>query len=169
MDIVALAQALVTDFGVLGVFAATAILNASIILPLPADLIVFTAGAMSNSDILFNPITIGLFGGLGSAVGELTGYILGRGMNKLVLRKHHVPGFATAEEYFNKYGFWGIAFFSLTPLPMDIMGLFAGAVKYDVHKFFAATLLGKIPRCLLLAFAGYAGMSIVLNVFQWSI
>ena len=165
-DLLLLANALIADYGILGLFISTMLMNASIIFPLPADFLIFSAGAVSNGAIFFNPFTIGIVAGIGAAIGELTAWAVGWETDKIVLKKRHGKVYHMVEKFFKKYGFVGIVFFALTPLPLDVMGLFAGAVRYDPVKYFVATLLGKIPRCLILSYAGYAGMTIVLNFFQ---
>lgn len=162
-----LAKALIAEYGILGVFISTMLMNASILLPLPADLIVFSAGALANHSVLFNPFTIGIVAGIGSAIGELTAWAVGWETDKFVLKKRHGKTYHLVEKFFKKYGFIGIAFFALTPLPLDVMGLFAGAVHYSPAKYFAASLFGKVPRALILSYAGFMGMTIVLNFFRW--
>jgi len=143
------------------------LMNASILLPLPADLIVFSAGAMANHSWFFNPITIGIVAGIAASIGEMTAWAVGWGTKRFLLKKEEGKLYKTIALYFHKFGFWGVAFLSVIPFPHDFVGLFAGAVHYDPVKFFVATLMGKIPRCMLLASAGYAGATIVLSFFSW--
>jgi membrane protein DedA with SNARE-associated domain len=166
MDPVVFAQQLVVDYGLLGVFLASIILNASIILPLPADALVFAAGAASASTVLFNPLAVGVFAGLGSTIGEMTSYLAGLGMHLAAINKKHIKGFKQVQDLFDKYGFWGIAFVTFTPLPTDVAGLIAGSVHYNPTKFFLAVLAGKLPRCIIVAYAGQMGMAAVLSFFQ---
>jgi len=167
MPLLEFAEGLIAQYGIPGVFISTMLMNASILLPLPADLIVFSAGALSNHSIFFSPLTIGIVAGIGSAIGELTAWAVGWETDELILRKRHGKTYHLVKSFFNRYGFIGIVFFALTPLPLDVMGLFAGAVHYSPVKYFAASLAGKIPRCLILAYAGNMGITIVLNFFQW--
>ncbi len=166
MGLLLLTNTLIAEYGILGVFISTMLMNASILLPLPADLVVFSAGALSSSSIFFNPLAIGIVAGIGSAIGELTSWAVGWETDVLVLKKRHGKTYLLVKEFFTRYGFVGIAFFALTPLPLDVMGLFAGAVRYSPVKYFTATLLGKIPRAIILAYAGLSGMVIVLKFFQ---
>jgi membrane protein DedA with SNARE-associated domain len=166
MDPVAFAQQLVVDYGLLGVFLASIVLNASIIFPLPADALIFAAGAASAGTALFSPLAVGVFAGLGSAIGEMTSYLAGLGLNLAAINKRKIKGFQQVQDLFNKYGFWGIAFVTFTPLPTDVAGLIAGAVRYDATKFFLAVLAGKLPRCIIVAYAGQIGMTAVLSFFQ---
>jgi len=167
MPLLEFAEGLIAQYGLLGVFISTMLMNASILLWLPADLIVFSAGALSNHTLFFNPLTIGIVAGIGSAIGELTAWAVGWETEDIVLKKRHGKTYHMVKNFFNHYGFAGIVFFALTPLPLDVMGLFAGAVHYSPVKYFSATLIGKIPRCLILTYAGNMGLTIVLNIFRW--
>jgi membrane protein DedA with SNARE-associated domain len=41
------------------------------------------------------------------------------------------------------------------PFPFDVIGISAGIGNYDIKKFFVATLIGRVLRCMLIAYAGY--------------
>jgi membrane protein DedA with SNARE-associated domain len=159
----------VQQYGILGVFITSIIFNASVLFPLPADLLVFTAGSLANDSLLFNPLLIGLAAGFAAALGELVAWAIGWGMHKHVLRKRVGKRYKKAIDAFERYGFWGIALFAFAPLPMDVIGLVAGALRYDGAKFFYAALVGKVPRCLLLSYAGYYGVQLVASVYQWGV
>ena len=59
-----------------------------------------------------------------------------------------------------------ILIFSFVPIvPVDLMGLFSGAIGYDVKKFYIACQTGKILRYLTLGLATYYGISIALGIF----
>jgi len=58
-----------------------------------------------------------------------------------------------------------IAFFAFTPLPFDLIGIAAGLVKYSKKKFFLGCLIGKIPRYIILAYAGYFGITFLIHFF----
>ncbi len=59
------------DWGYAGAFAAMLVNNATIILPAVGQLIV--AGLSAS----LNPVLLGVVGGIGGTIGELTGYVLG--------------------------------------------------------------------------------------------
>jgi membrane protein DedA with SNARE-associated domain len=169
VDVVGIAQGLISQYGILGLFISVMLMNASILLPLPADLVIFSAGALSNGSLLFNPLVIGLVAGLAASIGELTAWAVGYETDKLVLKKRHGATYQKVESMFKDFGFVGIAVFSLLPFPHDVIGLFAGAVRYDVVKYFTATLIGKTVRCVLLAYAGYYGATAALQIFPWAL
>jgi len=146
-------------WGYLGIFLVSLIGNASIILPVPSFIIVFTFGA------ILNPWLVGLVGAVGATIGELTGYMLGRG-GREALEKRYGKEIKRAEKWIEKHGIFPIlVLFSATPLPSDIVGALAGMVEYDIRKFLLATLIGRTIAYLILAFAGFYGLSYVLSLF----
>jgi membrane protein DedA with SNARE-associated domain len=146
-------------WGYLGIFLVSLIGNASIILPVPSFIIVFTFGA------ILNPWLVGIVGAAGATIGELTGYFLGRG-GRRALRKKYGKQIRMAEKWIEKYSiFLVIVVFSATPLPSDVAGALAGVVKYDMRKFLLATFMGRTIAYLILAFAGFYGLNYVLGLF----
>ena len=154
---------LVVSFGYLGVFLASLIGSASVLLPVPSFLIVTAAGTT------LNPILVGIVAGLGSAIGELVGYLIGLGLlygKKKISRKKENKYSKLVKKWFSrKKGPVIIFLFALTPLPDDIVGVICGAIKYDVKKFFVATLAGKIILHIALAYAGLYGLEIIRHLF----
>jgi len=158
---------LVYAFGYLGLFAASVIGSASVILPVPIFLLIFVAGG------LLNPLAVGIIAGIGSAIGELTAYAVGFGSRKLLgKKKKKKPAkaegasewFRRAETWMHKRGgFVVILIFAATPLPDDVIGIICGGIKYDIKKFFIACLLGKIILSLGIAYAGFYGAQWILS------
>ena len=160
-EIISALQDLPNSWGYAGLFIAVLISTASIIYPLPIDtLIVFAGGSAGN------PILVGVIAGVAGSIGELSAYFIARG-GKRIIGRYIQEGekYFKVEEQFKKYGFWVIPIFAATPLPMDLIGLAAGALKYDLKKFLLGVLIGKIPRYLLIAFAGYFGFEFVKGLF----
>lgn len=149
---------LINNFSYLGVIVVSAISSASIIFPLPGFAVVFTLGS------IMNPLLLGITAGVGAAIGELTGYLIGLGGGKLILKKR-AKKIAEIQNMFNKYrGRIVIFIFALTPLPFDIVGIFCGTIKYDLKKFFIALLAGKIIRFIILAYAGFYSINWITNL-----
>lgn len=156
---------LVTTFGYLGVFAASIIGSASVILPMPLFVLIFFAGGF------LNPFLVGIVAGIGSAIGELVAYAVGFGSRRLLERKKVKlkkkglsKWLARGQAWMHKRGgFFVIFIFALTPLPDDIIGIICGSIKYDLKKFFIACVLGKVLLSLGIAYAGYYGVSWVLS------
>jgi len=142
-----------------GIFLISLVGSASVIFPLPSFIVIFTFGGT------LNPWLVGLVAGLGSALGELTGYVIGRGGKKLIKKKHENM-LKQAKAWMERHGaFFMIVLFALTPLPDDVIGIVCGMINYDVKRFFLASLIGKITMCLFIAWGGFFGVNWVLGVF----
>ena len=62
---------LIKSYGYLGVFLLPMLANATVFVPIPGVMVIFTMAAV------LNPILVAVVGGLGAATGELTGYLVG--------------------------------------------------------------------------------------------
>jgi membrane protein DedA with SNARE-associated domain len=103
--------------------------------------------------------------GIGSALGEFTSYGLGYGGRKLLKEKN--KWLKVAESWFKKNGFITIFIFALTPLPDDVVGIIGGMAKYDIRKFFIASLLGKIILSLAISYLGYVILPYLKVIPTW--
>ncbi len=157
---------LVNTFGYLGVFLVSIIGSLSLFIPLPYFIVVMAAGA------ILNPIMVGVVAGLGAAIGELFGYGIGVGIHfghKRIAKKHtkkelkkEKTWMTTIRKWFHKkLGPLVIFAFAVTPLPDKIIGIFCGAVRYDIKKFFIFMLIGKIILSVVIAYAGFYGLQFV--------
>jgi membrane protein DedA with SNARE-associated domain len=123
-------------------------------------IIFFTAG------LGLNPFLVGLTAGLGSAFGELTGYLIGLGGEEMIKqkKKKNSKWVEYFEKLFKKHGFPIVMITAAIPFPFDVIGVLCGVSNYDIKKFLIATSIGKIIKCLLIAYAGVLGISYLLNI-----
>jgi membrane protein YqaA with SNARE-associated domain len=142
------------EYGYLGAFLINLIANATIILPMPGQLLTFAFGAS------FNPLLVGLASGFGGALGEITGYLAGAS-GRVVLQDNHT--YLNAVRWLKKWGVAVIFLFTVTPLPVDLIGIAAGALRYPVWKFLLVCFLGKAILYTGMAYAGAWGWDIVIN------
>ncbi|NOX71344.1 MAG: hypothetical protein GXO64_01460 [Candidatus Micrarchaeota archaeon] len=152
-------------WGYIGVFLAAVVGSASIILPVPFLIFVFLAAGE------LNPVLLALVAGAGSAIGEMTGYGLGYGSAALTEKKKRKwkRTLDRTENLFQKYGgFWIIVLFAATPLPHDVVGIIAGALKYPPKRFLVATFIGKFIISLIVALSGFYSLGWVVGVFGLS-
>ena len=136
------------NYGYLGAFLVSLATNATIILPFPGLVVIIALGAT------FNPVFVALAGGVGAAIGEMTGYLLGysgRGVakNRMMYRR--------AAEWLDKWGALAVYIFAITPLPFDVLGIVAGLLRFPLWKFFIACWLGKTVLYIGMTFAGSWG------------
>ena len=147
--------AFIQAFGYPGIFVVSMLSSASIFLPLPGFLFIIAAAPF------LNPFAVGIAAGAGSAIGELTGYILGRGGQK-ALKGREYKWLKSGEKWFRKKrGFLFIVIFAATPLPDDVTGILGGMFRYDWKKFLLASFIGKTLLNLALAFSGFYGVSLI--------
>lgn len=155
---------MVSAFGYLGVFFASLIGSASIVFPLPSFAVVIAAGSQ------LDPLWVGIVSGIGAAAGELTGYGAGYGIYHLKKKlgkgrkekKKERKWAKTLNKWFRKdFGFAIVFLFAVSPLPDDIIGIYCGAIRYDVRKFFVAMLIGKIILGIALAYGGLLGFELL--------
>ena len=143
------------SYGYAGAFLISLVSTATVILPAPGVLLLIAIGAICN------PILVGLVGAAGGSIGELSGYVLGRGgrgfanQNRILLK---------AEGWMKKRGFLTVFLFSLIPfLPFDIVGIVAGALRFPIWKFLLASFIGKTILYIILIQAGSWGWDALLR------
>ena len=135
------------DWGYAGAFLIMLINNATIILPAVGHALLVAA-----AQALGDPVLVGVVGGLGGTLGELTGYVLGMTGRRVVSR----------ESLDRRLGriprkLFGLALFvfAATPLPFDVAGILAGTMRYSVWHFLLWVGLGKIVNTVGIVVAGY--------------
>lgn len=133
-------------YGYPAVFLVSLIGDATIILPTLSMAVVFGIGGA------LNPVAVGIVAGLGSALGELTGYLVGVG-GRIVVEDRKL--YNRLEGWMRRRGMLVIFILGLIPNPtFDVAGMIAGALKMSVWKFLLAVWAGKSLRLILFALAG---------------
>ena len=146
------------QFGYFGVFLISLIGALSIIVPIPYTLVIYLLGSF------LNPLLVAVSGGLGSALGEFSGYVFGY-YGRSVLSEERRRKMDYMMRVFHRYGFAAIFLFALTPLPDDLLFIPLGIMRYRFVKAFIPALLGKMLMCFILAYSGYLSIGIVKVVF----
>jgi len=132
----------------LGVFVISLVLNATVIIPVSAMAIIASLGS-----VLPLPFVVGVVGGIGAAIGEMTGYIAGRAGRDL-LAKNKI--YVRVEGWVHRFGMMAVFVLSIFPFLFDIVGIIAGATRMPIWKFFFACLLGRIILYVSVAYIGSA-------------
>ncbi len=159
---------LVVSYGVFGLFIGAIAANATILLPMPIDLLVFLLGDRQFFGLgLVDPFILGIIVGIGSAIGEMSGYILGLLGIKNIERmgKGEIERVQWLKRKIKRYGMVLVALAALTPFPFDLVGIAAGLIKFNPKKFFTACAIGKGIRYIVIAYAGSVSMSFVRAFF----
>lgn len=136
-------------YGYLGVFLISLVSCLTLVFPVSYSPVLIAISASTS----LNPFWMGIFGGIGAAIGEFTGYALGRSGARIFPEKWENK-IELAKRYFEKYGFWSVALISATPLPVGLMLFVAGLAKYSVIKLIGATIIGKVISVWILAYIG---------------
>ncbi|MGD8543854.1 MAG: VTT domain-containing protein [Candidatus Bathyarchaeota archaeon] len=135
------------QYGYFGVFFISLIGSLSIIIPIPYTILIYIMGAT------LNPILVAIASGFGSAVGEFSGYALGY-YGRAVISEERQRKMDFMVKVFNRYGFFAIFFFALTPLPDDLLFIPLGIMRYKFAKAFVPSFLGKLLMSFILAYSG---------------
>jgi membrane protein YqaA with SNARE-associated domain len=142
-------------YGYLGVFLISVLLNATIVLPAGNFLVLATMGAILPSATL-----VGLAGGIGAAIGELTGYAAGYSGQAIVSRQRV---YTRLKGWVERWGMLTIFVLSIVPLVFDLAGIAAGAIRFPLWKFFLACWLGRTILYLVIAWGGALGWEALLH------
>jgi membrane protein YqaA with SNARE-associated domain len=137
------------------VFLISLIGNATIILPTPSMAVVLgVSGAL-------NPVAVGVIAGLGSALGEMTGYLAGVG-GRAVIEDRDL--YNRIEGWMRQRGLLVIFVLGLIPNPVfDVGGMIAGALKMPFWQFLLAAWAGKGLRLVIFALGGQLLFSTFLD------
>ncbi|HLD59789.1 MAG TPA: VTT domain-containing protein [Candidatus Bilamarchaeaceae archaeon] len=136
------------EFGYLGVFLISLLATATIFIPTPGWAIVI---AMAG---VLNPYLVGITAGVGSALGEITGYVAGAGAEKMI-KDGKFKKFEKYYKMIKENDLIAIFVLAFIPNPLfDVAGLAAGSLKIPLTRFLFATVLGRILRYVLLAHLG---------------
>ena len=152
-------QDIAIQYGYLGIFVISLIGSASILIPIPYTVIIFTISAFR----ILDPMLIALSSGLGSAVGEFSGYILGY-YGQAILSDKQKRKMEFILKVFNRYGAITVFIFALTPLPDDLLIIPLGIMRYNFVKVLLPCLLGKILMSLILAYGGAMSIGFIQNI-----
>ena len=148
-----------------GVFLTNLASTATVFIPVPgltgaAQLLIIDQAKEARF-----PWLVGIAGGTGMAVGEITAYYAGV-LGSELARGRELPGPKRFHKYIERVvGWidwlmdrWGMAtlfVLAATPNPLfEVAGITAGSVRMPFRRFFLAVTAGKILRGILLAYLG---------------
>ena len=147
-------------WGYTGAFILSLVASASIILPIPALAVVMAMGAS------LNPLLLGIITGVGSAIGELSGYLAGSS-GRMLVSQDQASHYARLERWTRKYGAFGIFLVAALPVPLfDLAGIAAGAIRMPVWQFVVATALGKTVKYTIAILLGAGSVRGLRHFFE---
>ncbi len=157
------------------------VLIESIIIPIPSPLIIMGAGALLISpeaswpQALFQILQrIVLPGSIASTLGAFIGYGIGFwGGKPLVKRWQGYLGFGwdqvmTMEQRLKRHHPGRVLFLlrALPVVPLSLISIAAGFLRWPAHSFAGWTWLGSLVRCLLLGYLGWATREAYANLAE---
>ena len=143
-----------------GAFLISAIGNATIIFPGAVLLMLSNIGAaLYPITGPLGPIIVGLAGGAGAAIGEITGYMAGYSGRGIAGK---TKMYSRVEDWMRRWGAMTIFIFSLVPFVFDLAGIAAGVLRFPFWKFFLLCWLGRTLLYIGAALAGAWGWEAVL-------
>jgi membrane protein DedA with SNARE-associated domain len=164
------------ELGYAGVFLANLASTATLFVPVPG----LTAAAqalIASSATTLSPLWVGVLGGLGMAIGEITAYVAGMAAS-VIAREEEIKAPSRLQPLVDKvtrgvsrlmarYGMPTLFTLSVVPNPLfEVAGWTAGATRYSFWKFMGAVTPGKICRGLLLAYVGSDVFGWFLDLFE---
>jgi len=136
-------------------FVLQALVSATLFLPAPGVAVVAAVGTF------LDPLWVGIVAGLGSATGELSGYLLGY-YGRRAAPTDTSRLWRLAERGFRRWGFVALIVLAMIPNPVfDALGILAGGLRYPLGRFWLSTALGKI-----LKFCGISYLSWLFSMWM---
>ena len=148
------------QYGYLGIFFISLIGSMSIFIPIPYTIVIFTMGGLPG----FEPLWIAIVAGLGSSVGEFSGYLIGAS-GRLAISQKNKKKIDFLMKLFKRFGPLAIFLFALTPLPDDLLFIPLGVMHYHPILAFIPAFLGKFLSSLIIAYAGRLSIEIISRIF----
>jgi uncharacterized membrane protein YdjX (TVP38/TMEM64 family) len=135
-----------------GVFLVSIVWNSTILVPIPSFWTYFFLGQV------FHPALVGLTGGSGAAVGELTSYLAGYSGRIILQGQKRIKLYTRVEDWIKRWGFIIVFAFNLVPFfPFDLVAIAAGATRFPLWKFYLACMAGRTLAYGFIAWAGSQG------------
>jgi len=150
--------------GYAGVFLANLASTATLFIPVPGLTAAAQALIASSGNVL-SPFWVGVFGGLGMALGEVTAYVAGMATAVIAAEEEIKPPrrlrrlvevvVRGVNRLMSRYGMATLFLLSVFPNPLfEVAGWTAGATRFSFWKFMASVTPGKVTRGILLAYIG---------------
>jgi membrane protein YqaA with SNARE-associated domain len=135
-------------WGYVGAFVISLIASATIILPAPGIAVVIAMGTA------LDPVLLGIVAGIGSAFGELSGYLAGTSGRALIPHSQRQQ-FERLHRLTDRYGAQLLLVLSVIPFPLfDFAGIIAGMLKIRITTFLATVAVGKSIKYAIMIMLG---------------
>jgi membrane protein YqaA with SNARE-associated domain len=146
------------QFGYIGVFLISLISALTIIFPIPYTLVLYALGSS------LDPVLLAIASGLGSALGELSGYTLGY-YGRAIISEQMQRRMEYMLKIFDRFGVVAIFLFALTPLPDDLLFIPLGMMRYSLVRALIPTVIGKLLMSFIIAYSGHVSFEFIQVIF----
>ncbi len=139
---------MVETYGQVGL--TTVMIIQTLIAPIPSEALLMFAGAILPLwDVL-------IFGGLGLIIGSVIAFFVARyGGRPIVIKMIGEKWVDSVDNWVSRNGAKAILFTRIVPIiPFDMISYVSGVTKMNFSDYFIATVIGSIPRILLLVYLG---------------
>jgi membrane protein YqaA with SNARE-associated domain len=136
--------------------------------PTPYTFVVCFSTQPFRENRFFIPLLVGFIASLGCLVGEMGGYLIGRGASELISteRSENLKKYQQYLVDHPKLAPILIYLFGLTPLNDDMITVPLGLIKYDIKKTIFWIWLGKLGLMLIFAYNIF-NICIFLGAGNW--
>lgn len=152
------------EYGYLGAFLVAFITSTTVIFPLPGFAVI---GVIAVTPA-FNWAVVALAATIGGGLGEFTAYLTGYG-GAVIVTPEQSKWYKRAEGWMRRHGTATIFLFAITPLPFDVVGIAAGALRFPFWKFILATIAGRLPKTFIGCYLAYKGWEVLSGLAWWSV
>ncbi len=148
----------VSHYGYIGVFIISIFAGATVFVPIPGILVVFTMGS------ILHPAVVGVVSGLGEAVGSIGIYLSGYGGQRAVQSLSNHGIFTKFSDWIRRRGSIAVFLMSaiLNPLFYPFTAI-AGMLRFGLVRFFFLCWGGKSVKNMVIAYAGFFGLRSLLR------
>ena len=148
----------VQQYGYIGAFLISILAGATVLVPIPGILVVFTLGSV------LNPALVGIVSGMGEAVGSIGIYLSGWGGQRAVENLNNHRFFEKFSDWIRRRGEIAVFLMSaiLNPLFYPFTAI-AGMLRFGLVKFFFLCWAGKAIKNMAIAYLGYLGLRSILR------
>lgn len=147
------------QWGYVGAFLISLIASATIVLPAPGLAVIIAMGTA------LDPFLLGVVSGIGSAFGELSGYIAGANGSALIPDNQRI-NFDRLRHLTERHGAWLLFLLAAIPFPLfDLAGIIAGILRMRLLSFLVAVALGKSLKYILLILVGVNSIAYFAYLF----
>lgn len=150
------------EWGYAGIFLVNVVGSGTFVLPVPG----LGAAILGATIPGWAPYMVAASGAAGSTIGEVSGYLAGRGSHGAVERAlGRNRWYRRVQGWIERRGAVTIFAFAATPNPFfDAAGFAAGSLRYSLWRFVGACLLGKMVKYFAVSYAAYYGLD---ALYRW--